>query len=105
MAETVPPLTAADLEADLLNDTFSTYFYVGAETDAGWDNALVAHSLIARLRIYLIKDPKEIAKWTGTKRPAGVVFGWVDDVQRRLNKTEAADLKTVLKAIKDARNA
>ena len=103
MAETIPPVMEADLEAALLNPTFSTYLYIGEETDLGWDNALTAFSLIPRLRIYLVKDNSQIKKWIGAKRPAAVVFGWGAKFDRLLNQSEADDLKTVIDAINDAR--
>jgi hypothetical protein len=102
MAETVPPLTADDIERDLINPTFAAYLYVGEETDPGWENAEIAFGLIPRLSIYLIKDRPAIAKWVGNKKPAGVVFGWDDKVSRFLNAKEAADLKTVVLAIQEA---
>jgi hypothetical protein len=101
--ETVPPLTEADLEQDLLNDTYSAYFYIGEETDVGWENAEIAFGLIPRLRIFLIKDISQITKWIGRKRPAGVVFGWKDDLHKLLTQTEADDLKTVLQEINKSR--
>ncbi len=56
MAETIPPLSAADVATDLNNSTFAVYLYIGNETDVGWDNAKVAFRLVPRLRIYLVKD-------------------------------------------------
>jgi hypothetical protein len=102
MAETVPPLTTQDIENDLTNPTFAVYLYVGNAGDPGWENAEIAFGLIPRVRIFLIKDITAIAKWIGTERPAGVVFGWGDKVFQLLNKAEAADLKTVVKAIQRA---
>lgn len=102
MAESVPPLTTQDIEDDLQNPTFAVYLYVGSEDDPGWENAEIAFGLIPRLRIFLIQDITAIAKWVGNKRPAGVVFGWDDTVFQMLNKSEAADLKTVIKAIQAA---
>src|SRR5690242_16680975 len=103
MAETIPPLLEGDLEAALLNPSFSTYLYIGEEADLGWDNAMTAFSLIPRLRIYLVKDASQIKKWIGSKRPAGVVFGWGDKFDCLLNQSEADDLKTVIDAITEAR--
>lgn len=102
MAETLPPLTADDVKGPLKDPTFTVYMYVGNESDEGWDNALLAFGLLARLRIYLVKDISSIKEWVGTKKPRGVVFGWDDIPVRFLNKAEAEDAKTVLKAIVEA---
>ncbi|SRR6266498_4665705 len=102
MAETIPPLSAADVATDLNNSTFAVYLYIGNETDVGWDNAKVAFRLVPRLRIYLVKDSTQVAQWTGNNQPAGVVFGWNDKVFRLLDRAEADDLRIVLKAISDA---
>ncbi len=103
MAETLPPLTAANVRGPLQDPTFSVYMYVGEETDEGWDNALLAFGLLARLRIYLVKDISLIKEWVGQKKPRGVVFGWKDQPKRLLSKQEADDFKIVLTAIQEAR--
>jgi hypothetical protein len=77
--------------------------YVGSENDEGWDNALLAFGLLARLRIYLVEDITLIKKWIGNRKPKGVVFGWDDKPVRFLNKREADDFKIVLTAIQEAR--
>ncbi len=103
MAETLPPLTADDVRGPLVDPTFSVYMYVGEETDDGWENALLAFGLLARIRIYLVKDISLIKEWVGQKKPRGVVFGWDDKPKQLLNKQEADDFKIVLKAIEEAR--
>lgn len=103
MAETLPPLTAEGVRGPLKDPTFTVYMYVGDEDDEGWDNALIAFGLLARLRIYLVKDISLIKEWTGPKKPRAVVFGWDETPKRFLGKREAEDLKTVLTAIQDAR--
>ena len=102
MAETVPPLTAADIEAALKDPTFAVYLYLGEELDVGWENAKVALSITPRLRIYLVKDAAQLTKWIGNSSPAGVVFGWDDKVFCLLDAAGADDLTTVVKAISDA---
>jgi hypothetical protein len=102
MPETIPPMTADELEQDLKNLAFAGYLYVGKDTDPGWENAQMAFGLIPRLRIYLVKDATQISKWTGPNQPAGLVFGWDDQVAKFLTQAEADDLKTVVKAISNA---
>ena len=102
--QTVPPSTAADIEADLLDPTRAVYLYIGKEGDVGWANAKTTLSVTPRLQIYLVKDTTQVAKWIGNKQPAGVVFGWSDQVFRLLKQSEADDLITVVKAISDAMN-
>lgn len=103
MAETLPPLTGEDIRGPLKDPTFTVYMYVGDEGDEGWDNALIAFGLLARLRIYRVIDISLIKEWTGSKRPTGIVFGWDETPRRLLSKREAEDLRTVLTAIQDAR--
>ena len=103
MAETLPPLTANDVQGPLVDPTFSVYMYVGEETDDGWENAMLAFGLLARLRIYLVKDISLINAWVGQEKPAGIVFGWDDKPKRLLTQKEADDFKIVLKAIQEAR--
>lgn len=102
--QTVPPSTAADIEADLLDPRYAVYLYIGTEADVGWANAKTALSVTPRLRIYLVKDITQITKWIGDKQPKGVAFGWNDQVFRFLNQSEADDLTTVVKVISDAMN-
>ena len=103
MAETLPPLTADDVKGPLKDPTFTVYMYVGNESDEGWDIAQTAFEYVAKLRIYLVRDISLIKEWVGLKRPKGIVFGYDDQPQRFLNRQEADDLKTVLRAIRDAR--
>lgn len=102
MAETVPPLTSQNIEDDLVNLDFAVYLYVGNETDLGWKFARTAFKLIPRLRIYLVKDRSQIAKWAGNTNPAGIVFGWGEKVHLYFSKAEAENLQLVLDTIAEA---
>jgi hypothetical protein len=104
MSETLPPLTAEALEADLINEEFSAYLYIGSAADLGWKFAQTAFKLVPRLRIYLILDRVAVAKWAGNSNPAGIVFGWDDKVYRRFDKAEAENLQLVLDIIAEAMN-
>lgn len=102
--ETLPPLTAEDLERDFKNPTFSTYVFIGDEDDKGWETAELAFGFITRLRIYratqhaLLRD-----RWLGGGRPKGIAFNWVGTAVVHLNAAEARDLASVTKAIETAR--
>lgn len=102
MAETVPPLTVADIERDLQDKSFAVYLYIGESADAGWENAEIAFGLIPRLRIYLVKDRDAVANWAGDGTPTAIVFGWDDQVAERLDRDQASNLKTVIKSIQRA---
>jgi hypothetical protein len=102
MADTVPPLTADDLERDLLDLDFAAYWYIGKETDRGWKFARTAFALIPRLRIFLIEDHSHITKWVADKKPAAIAFGFDDTIHSFLNKKQAEDLQFVLDTIMDA---
>src|SRR5438132_13072618 len=105
MAETVPPLTAKDIEADLTNPEFAVYLSIGQESDRGWKFARTAFKLIPRLRIYLVLDRTQIAKWDGLSAPVGIVFGWGDKVHAYLTRSQTEDLQLVLDKIEEAMSA
>lgn len=103
MAETLPPLTIDDIRGPLKNPTFSVYIYIGEKDEEGWESAEMAFKYRTRLRIYLVHDAGLVAEWTKQEDAKGIVFGWDEKPKRILNKSEADDLKTVLKAIREAR--
>jgi hypothetical protein len=102
--ESLPPLTAHDLQLAFKNPTFSTYLFVGIEADEGWENAEIAFGLIPRLRIYRA-DRHDLLReeWLGGERPSGIAFDWNGNAVRHLDDLEARDLKGVIRAIKESR--
>ncbi len=102
--ETLPPRTAADLERDFENPTFSTYVFIGDEDDKGWENAQLAFGLIPRLRIYRADRSDRLRdRWLGGGRPRGIAFDFVGNAVVHLSVTQARDLAQVVKAIETAR--
>src|SRR4051812_45701036 len=102
--ETLPPLTVSDLELAFRNPTFSTYLFVGDETDEGWENAQIAFGLIPRLRVYRAKRHDLLREdWLGNGPPSGIAFDWEGRAVQRLDEREARDLKLVIRAIRESR--
>ena len=102
MADTAPPLTRKQLRELLLDLDFWTYFYVGEETDPGWDHARTAYKFLPALKIVLIRKPGLIKDWVEKASTKGVCFNNGEKVMSELDAAKAADLKTVLLAISDS---
>ncbi len=103
MAESLPPLTADDVEKDLQNPTFSAYIYIGAEADRGWQVAQVAFGLLPRLRIYRAAQPGLVSRWLHDQTNRGIVFGFDAQPKRELSQADTDDVVAVLNAVNDAR--
>jgi hypothetical protein len=104
MEYVVPPHTSDDIEKDLLNIETAVYLYVGSDSDQGWQNASAAWKVTPRLNVYLIRDRSQIAKWAGDLNPAGIVFGYSDQVFQRFNFAEAQDAQLLFDTIAAAMN-
>src|ERR1043165_8653679 len=94
--------TIAGFLADLKDDGFVCYAYIGGEKDEGWGWGRAAHSLLAQVNIYRFDDYDALRPYIGKKRPAAVVFGWGDDVVALLSATAAEDLENVIDSIRTA---
>ncbi len=103
MAETMPPVTAAELKVYLGNTSFSVYLYVGGEQDKGWEIAQIVYGMIPRLRIYLVKNVSMIEEWTKDRHHRGIVFGWGPDPKAFLSLAQAEDLVFVMGQVNAAR--
>jgi len=106
MAETLPPLSIEQLNDALVNPHFSTYVYIGKQSDNAWKLALAAQRLLPALRVYCVA--KSIAtllrrEFEVPAQHVGVVFDWVDNVKVTLTKSKATDFLTLVQAITDAR--
>lgn len=102
--ETLPPLTFQDLEGAFQNTSFSTYVFIGDESDEGWENAEMAFGLIPRLRVYRANSLDSLrADWRGEGHPRGIAFDWNGNPVQFLNAGQARDLRQVIDAIKASR--
>ncbi len=96
-------MTADELEAQLKNSNFTTYVYVGQESDRGWRVATTAAGLQAALLVFRAMNLTQVERWTGTATQVkGIVFGWSDKVVKLLNEEQADDLMEVLNANEEA---
>jgi len=106
MAETLPPLSIELLKDALINPHFSTYVYIGKQSDNAWKLALAAQRLLPALRVYCVAQ--SLAKPTRQEfqvpvQHVGVVFDWQDEVKATLTKSNARDFLVLVEAITDAR--
>lgn len=103
MAETLPPMTFAELMKDLENEFFRSYVYIGGVDDIGWKNARVAQKTLPALRVYCAIEGEVIAKIKSTfnvpNTHVGIVFGWGTDVKKTLAKSDAEDFLKLTLAI------
>ncbi len=90
------------LAEDLADPLFTCYVHVGEESDVGWANAVFCYSLLTQINIYLFRDHTHLKQWVGNKRPAGIAFGWTDEVKELLTRGDTDDLGTVLEAMVEA---
>ena len=107
MAETVPPLTMDQLVDSLNNKNFSSYVFIGADTDTGWKMAIASQKILPALRVYRINQEMAAevkARFNVTNGRVSIVFGWVADVKDMLTKEQAEDFLTVTNAITKGRS-
>ncbi len=106
MAESLPPLTLAELNTALTNPHFSTYLFFGEEVDQGWQIAIAAQQTLPGLRVYRVA-----AERAGEVRGAfniaqgdvGVCFDFGTSVKEKLARAAAEDFLSLLEALKRAR--
>lgn len=106
MAETLPPMSIADLDSALQNPHFSSYVYLGADSSEGWETAKDLQFNIPALRIYRVDAALQGTVRTKFGVPAdkvGIVFDWSTKVKQTLTEQEAEDFTTLLEAVDKAR--
>lgn len=106
MAESLPPLTIADLEASLNNPHFSDYVFLGPEDSEGWAVAIDMQFNLPALRIYRVDaamEPEIRAEYQVPDGRVGLVFDWTVNLMRTLTNAQAEDFSVLLKAINAAR--
>ena len=106
MAESLPPLTIADLDASLKNPHFSDYVYIGPEDSEGWAVAIDMQFNLPALRVYRVDAAMESqirAKYQVPAGCVGIVFDWTINVKKTLTNAKAEDFFVLLKAINAAR--
>ena len=106
MAESLPPLTIADLEESLSNPHFSSYVYIGPDDSEGWAVAIDMQFNLPALRIFRVDAALEAQIRNKYQVPAGrvgVVFDWTTNVKKTLTTAQAEDFSVLLKAINATR--
>ena len=106
MAESLPPLTIADLEVSLRNPHFSDYVYIGLENSEGWAVAIDMQFNLPALRVYRVDAAMEHqirARYQIPEGHVGIVFDWTINVKKTLTSAQAEDFSVLLKAINAAR--
>jgi hypothetical protein len=106
MAESLPPLTIADLEESLKNPHFSSYVYIGPDDSEGWAIAVDMQFNLPALRIFRVDATLETEIRNKYQVPAGrvgVVFDWTTNVKKTLTAAQAEDFSALLDAINAAR--
>ena len=100
---TLPPMTATELRAELRNPDFISYVYIGAENEVGWKNARAAREVLVGVLIFRAEDKSHVQDWlSGAPDIKALAFGWGDTVFRALSKKEAEDFVSVVDAIAEA---
>ncbi len=102
MVNSLPPLSLAELVAEIEDPTFTSYVYIGAGSDKGWGIAKGAQKMIANVRVFRVAPAQgaEVrAEFSVPPSTVGIVFGFGRDVTARLNQATADDALKVFEAI------
>jgi len=102
MAESLPPMTLAQLQAALENPHFRSYVYFGKKTDRGWKVAVRAQEVMPALRVYLVAPSMAADVRNQFGVPAshvGAVFDFGTTVKSTLSKSKADDMFSLTDAI------
>ena len=93
----IPPMTADQMRDALKeDDSRTTYAYVGAAGDRGWELALGVANSLPRLDLFRADSPAGL--WFAVEPRGGAVFGFDDESHTILSPAEAADFGAVLRA-------
>lgn len=94
---------AEHLRDDLKDPHFTCYVHIGSVKDLGWQCAVYAVKFIPQVNIYLFRDHAPLHWVLNGRTPKAIAFGWKDSIEQELTEAQTKDLKTVMKAMADAK--